>query len=179
MREGKGGGNWPEISTSPISGNISALPACSPWHQSERATPHSLRPEQKFSVPSIGSSTATHSASGTCGGVSLSSATSTRPGRRWCNKSPSRLSWKWSALVTGLPSGFHRTSCRKASVCGKLAQTKPHASSRISVTGAVIGHPPLSAPPELTGAEPAAIEIRPRCWRSRREMGRLPAMSGK
>lgn len=45
----------PDRIASPISGSISALPLCLPSCQIDSATPHSLRPEQKFSVPSIGS----------------------------------------------------------------------------------------------------------------------------
>ncbi len=43
---------------SPSSGSRIALAWCAPSRQMESETPHSLKPEQKFSVPSIGSSTA-------------------------------------------------------------------------------------------------------------------------
>lgn len=44
--------------TSFSSGIISKLPACASPRQIDKDTPHSLSPEQKFSVPSMGSSTA-------------------------------------------------------------------------------------------------------------------------
>lgn len=59
MRDLKVSTGWPDRIASPISGSISALPWWTPSCQIESATPHSLRPEQKFSVPSIGSTIAT------------------------------------------------------------------------------------------------------------------------
>lgn len=103
-------GMAPLIMHSPNSGIISMLPAWPPARQIESDVPHSLRPEQKFSVPSIGSSTATHSVSQASRGRQLSSPMKVRPGRRWRSRSAIAVSRKVSAAVTGLPSGFQVTS---------------------------------------------------------------------
>lgn len=61
MRDRGTRGMSPLSIISPSSGSISRLPAWSSPRQSDRDVPHIFRPEQKFSVPSIGSSTARHS----------------------------------------------------------------------------------------------------------------------
>ena len=59
LRDRSFGGRSPVIRRSPSSGKRRRLPACTPPLHNPNDTPHSFRPEQKFSVPSIGSSKAT------------------------------------------------------------------------------------------------------------------------
>lgn len=112
MRDRGTRGIAPDVMPSPSSGISNMLPACFPPRQIERDVPHSFRPEQKFSVPSIGSSTATHSSPTTRSAVQLSSPMKQRPGSASVNQSRIRSSRYTSAAVTGLPSGFQVMSYR-------------------------------------------------------------------
>lgn len=126
----------PDISWSPSSGSISRLPRCAPSRQSPSETPHSRRPEQKFSVPSIGSSSARWRPPEAWPSSKLSSPTKVRSGRRAARKSLTRPSTKTSALVTGLPSGFQVISRRPARIRGRFVMTRSAtdcSSARVSV----------------------------------------------
>ncbi len=106
MRDRGTSGIAPVVIASPSSGIISRLPSCFPARQIERETPHSLRPEQKFSVPSIGSSTATQPSPTAPPAVQLSSPMKHRSGSSPRSQSRMASSRKMSAAVTGLSSGF-------------------------------------------------------------------------
>lgn len=116
---------------SPSSGSISRLPAWAPPRQRLSDTPHSLKPEQKFSVPSMGSSTAIHPsrAWGRVLAEKLSSPIRTRPGNRSASHAVRRRSRKMSAAVTGLSSSFQWTSVRRASISGRLSVISARTSS--------------------------------------------------
>lgn len=112
------------------------LAAWSPPFHKLSDTPHSFRPEQKFSVPSIGSKTATHPSAENDSATQLSSPCMTRPDNRAVRKSDNWFSTKRSAAVTGLPSGFQRISDLRAIMSGIIAITAirtSQSSARISL----------------------------------------------
>jgi hypothetical protein len=126
----------PVIRRSASSGSSSMLPRCRPSRHKPKETPHSFKPEQKFSVPSIGSSSAMCFPVRSTLGSKLSSPMKSTPGMRAVMNSRTIFSTKISAAVTGLSSAFQETSRRRWRMSGRLPVTRFAKSPNRSRTSA-------------------------------------------
>jgi hypothetical protein len=114
----------PEEIRSPSSGIINMLPACSDPCQRERDTPQIADPEIKFSVPSMGSKTATQPESSSGSKLNDSSPRNSKSSNSPTKRSRMPSSRNKSALLTGLPSLFQEKASLNSKTWGRLLITK-------------------------------------------------------
>jgi len=121
------------------------LAACAPEWKILIMVPHSANEDAKFSVPSIGSTTATHPLDCSSQPAWCSSPTNVRSGRASRNSASSASCTRRSAAVTGVSSALSSILDRSAVSPGIISSRRSEAflsaSRAISVSCSITHHP--------------------------------------